>query len=116
MFMPCAAEIHVVYTHERTCQPCLDGVTTSLPLTLRLLNVVRRSAMVTTVNHDCEHEFDDHIVIATTSDPLDGGVIICQVKGCLCTQTWGVNTTPARHVPGPQELDALRQRLQTEEP
>lgn len=38
----------------------------------------------------CPHPFDDHLVIATTDDPLAGGVIICPVRDCDCHGTWDI--------------------------
>ena len=74
---------------------------------------------------DCTHDFDGHLVIATTGDPMDGGIIICQVKGCMFFSTWapgwhnsdGTDTKlDAKRVPDLFELAELRHQLQTEEP
>lgn len=42
----------------------------------------------------CEHSFDAHAVIPTTSDPLDGGIMLCPEPGCRCFHTWSPTYGP----------------------
>lgn len=37
----------------------------------------------------CMHPLDEHVVIAH-GDPLDGGVMVCPVAGCVCVSRWDV--------------------------
>lgn len=60
----------------------------------------------------CPHLFEPHIVVATTGDPMQGGVIICQVKNCGCFATWGADGKPTEFVPNPEQVDLIRDDLQ----
>lgn len=67
----------------------------------------------------CSHSFDAHSVIATTGDPLGGGVILCPVRGCQCYATWapavrGESTSGADvdYIPDRLEIERLREWLQ----
>jgi hypothetical protein len=55
-------------------------------------------------------------MIATTGDPMRGGVMLCQVKDCTCYATWspqGVDREKVRE-PDEAELAGMRQALQSE--
>lgn len=67
----------------------------------------------------CHHEFDFHVLIATSDDgPLGGGIILCPVMGCECYATWGVavkgdsQSDPPKSIPDRAEVAALRERIQ----
>ena len=60
----------------------------------------------------CRHPFDPHVMIATTGDPDDGGMMICPERDCTCVSTWGANGNPAKLVPAPEEVEELRRRVQ----
>lgn len=68
----------------------------------------------------CGHDFDPHIVLATGTRVTHGGVIICQVKGCLCYATWDApqlgGTRDDVVEPSEEALALFRQRLQVEDP
>jgi hypothetical protein len=71
------------------------------------------------VSDDCErcgHEWDPHLVVATTGDPLEGGVIICHVGGCQCFGTWGLPQLGVTRedvvVPDRAEIELMRERFQ----
>lgn len=70
--------------------------------------------------YQCHHDFNPHKMVATTGDPIDGGVIICQVKGCKCFSTWAVPQAGGSRervfVPDEIELAEIRRQMQTEEP
>lgn len=64
----------------------------------------------------CGHDFDDHACIATTRDPMDGGIILCPREGCRCYSTWspgfpGQSHHEPKHLPDAFELAALHQRI-----
>lgn len=61
----------------------------------------------------CGHPFNPHAVISTSNSPLDGGIILCAVKGCPCYATWGVESGPAKVIPDRFELEAIRERIQS---
>jgi len=65
----------------------------------------------------CSHPFDPHLVIATGETPFDGGIIICNVKGCQCYGTWDVPQLGGRREdidePDRAELEEMRERMQT---
>jgi hypothetical protein len=50
----------------------------------------------------CQHLFDPHRVIATTGDPMEGGVMVCDVPECMCFSTWSVQNRPKPEV-SPEE-------------
>jgi len=66
----------------------------------------------------CTHPFDIHALIATTGDPLEGGIILCPVKDCECYATWGCAITgdktspPPKRIPDRFEIANLRESLQ----
>jgi hypothetical protein len=60
----------------------------------------------------CGHLFDPHVLIATTGEPADGGVMFCPVEGCECVATWGMEGGPAKYVPSPEEIASLRMWVQ----
>lgn len=65
--------------------------------------------------HDCaqcEHDFDDHVVMPTAVDPADGGIILCPSKGCLCFTTWSVANRGVARIPDPEEIELLREQFQ----
>jgi hypothetical protein len=43
-------------------------------------------------NPACGHSFDGHRMIAP-GDPLQGGVMMCPVRGCPCWSTWSCKGT-----------------------
>lgn len=61
----------------------------------------------------CQHPFDPHVMIATTADPDDGGMMICPKRGCSCASTWGTNGNPPKRMPEPAEVEELRRRVQS---
>lgn len=65
----------------------------------------------------CSHLFDPHLMVTTGSSPTEGGVMLCNVKGCLCYATWSApqlgSTRETIRVPDDDELADLRRRLQT---
>lgn len=66
----------------------------------------------------CDHRADPHLVVATNEDPLLGGVVLCQVKGCMCFSTWApqwVGRDDVR-IPDDDELNTMRLNLQTDNP
>jgi hypothetical protein len=64
------------------------------------------------VCQQCGHPSDPHALFATTGDPMEGGIMLCPVRGCRCYSTWGVGDAPAVRVPDEAETEALRQELQ----
>ena len=60
----------------------------------------------------CQHPFDPHAVIATTGDPMDGGIMLCPEPECLCFMTWGLHGGPAKLVPDDAVIGRLRRKLQ----
>jgi hypothetical protein len=60
----------------------------------------------------CGHASDPHVLIATTGDPSDGGIMLCPFVYCECFATWGVNGGPAKLVPDRAEIAALREQTQ----
>lgn len=67
----------------------------------------------------CLDPFDDHAMIATTGDPMDGGIILCLVVLCRCFDTWLPShpdlAETAPFVPSPEEIDIMRFSLQSPE-
>lgn len=65
----------------------------------------------------CGHAFDPHLMVTTGASPKDGGVMLCNVKGCLCYATWSApqlgSTRQTIRVPDDDELARMRKRLQT---
>lgn len=70
----------------------------------------------TLAGKDCEicgHPFDPHSLVATSEDPLDGGVILCPVKDCECYATWSMRPkTPPARIPDRFELAHIREHIQ----
>lgn len=70
------------------------------------------------VHSGCGHPFDEHVLYATGSTPMDGGVMLCPVQGCMCFSTWSApfvkesKRTDIR-VPDVDELAAMREVLQS---
>jgi hypothetical protein len=60
----------------------------------------------------CGHAFDPHVIVATTGDQADGGIMLCPVAECECFATWGLNDGPVTFVPDRAEIAALRERFQ----
>lgn len=61
----------------------------------------------------CGHLFDPHAVVATTGNPMDGGIILCPEKGCTCYSTWSViPKTPPKYVPNRFEVERIREQIQ----
>ena len=56
----------------------------------------------------CGHPYPPHSLIATTTEPTEGGIILCPVPGCDCLSTWG----PVQKIPADAEVAALREELQ----
>ena len=74
----------------------------------------------------CDHPDGPHTLIATTGNPLQGGIILCPVAGCPCFATWTTAYSPGRplipgtgpedvFVPPPAEIDMLRATIQRRE-
>lgn len=64
----------------------------------------------------CGHEFDPHVLVTTSEDAVDGGVMLCPVPGCLCWATWGYQKNPTKRVPDEAEIAALRADIQKPRP
>lgn len=62
----------------------------------------------------CGHPDGPHALVATTGDPMDGGIMICPVAGCWCYHTWGVEGREAKRVPNPDETERIRAMIQEE--
>jgi hypothetical protein len=63
----------------------------------------------------CQHPFDPHAMIATTGNPLDGGVMLCPDPGCMCFATWSAPGSDGRTqvvLPDAEELAAMRAFIQ----
>ena len=71
----------------------------------------------------CQHAFDPHIIIGLVFKDTDklrevplAGYIICQVKGCMCRNTWGLQgLVNPDEIPvlTEEELDEYRKEFQT---
>jgi hypothetical protein len=59
----------------------------------------------------CPHDFDPHVVVATTGDPLQGGVMVCPEPECKCASTWAPEGTPRPAMPSQEELDKIREKI-----
>lgn len=64
----------------------------------------------------CGHPFGPHAVVATSGNPIDGGIMLCPVPDCRCFSTWDTNAPGAKKkedvfVPAPAEIEALRTLL-----
>jgi hypothetical protein len=64
----------------------------------------------------CGDDFGEHALINTTGDPMDGGVIICPRRNCMCYSTWSAHYLGQEHhtpkeIPTPDELTGFRERL-----
>lgn len=66
----------------------------------------------------CGHPFDPHRMIATGATPDQGGIMICNRKGCECFSTWSVPQLGSEredvYVPPAIDIEALREQLQTD--
>lgn len=60
----------------------------------------------------CPEPFDDHIVMPTSADPLDGGIILCPHKGCECVTMWSPAGRDVARIPSDAEVATLRRELQ----
>jgi hypothetical protein len=60
----------------------------------------------------CRHAFDPHVMVATTGEAADGGVMLCPVPGCECYGTWGLDGGPTARIPDRFEVAALREQVQ----
>lgn len=56
----------------------------------------------------CGHPFNPHVVVATSGDPLAGGLIFC--PDCDCVSTWGVNNDRPP-MPAPDVVAAFRKAV-----
>ena len=66
---------------------------------------------------ECGHPFDPHIFIPTREMPQQGGIVICQTKGCECLATYDfppISTEADVVMPTDDELTRLRHILQSE--
>jgi hypothetical protein len=63
---------------------------------------------------ECGHDWGQHDLIATTGDPIDGGIILCPVPGCECYSTWSTDGKGKETVYQPpiEEVDLIRAELQ----
>lgn len=61
---------------------------------------------------DCQHPFDDHILMPTAVDPQDGGIVLCPHRGCECLTTWAVEDREVARIPSEGEIATLRRELQ----
>lgn len=48
--------------------------------------------------YNCGHLFDPHVLIATTGDPMEGGIGLCPEDGCPCFSTWSTRGRPPETV------------------
>jgi hypothetical protein len=61
----------------------------------------------------CAHLFDPHSLVATTGDPMDGGIMLCPEPGCVCYSTWSMKPkTPPKLVPDRFQIEAIREQIQ----
>ena len=60
----------------------------------------------------CAHDFGPHSMIATTGNPMDGGIMLCPEPGCVCFSTWGAQGGPAKYIPDRFELEEIREYVQ----
>lgn len=68
------------------------------------------------VCQQCQHAFDPHVLVTTTGDPLDGGIILCPVPRCRCFGTWGTQAGRASvEVPDEVEVEVIRASVQSGE-
>ena len=75
----------------------------------------------------CNHDDGAHTLIATTGNPLQGGIILCPEPSCQCFATWCTAYGPEHRpvipgtsredvfVPPPAEIDELRALIQRRE-
>jgi hypothetical protein len=68
----------------------------------------------------CGHDFGNHACVATTKDPMNGGIILCPRRGCRCYSTWSPNypgqeSHMPRRVPDSEELADLHERIWAQE-
>ena len=59
----------------------------------------------------CGHKFDPHILVGTTGDPQDGGIIVCNLDGCQCYSTWGLEGKKPVRIPDRFELERIREQV-----
>ena len=67
---------------------------------------------------ECGHPFDPHHLIATKAHVTEGGIILCNIRGCECISSWDVPPFSTQRdvlIPNEEELTRLRRMLQTEE-
>lgn len=67
----------------------------------------------------CSHPFSPHHLIATTGDPLEGGIILCPEAGCECFSTWGASfdgqkSAKPKRIPDRFETAQLREIIQSD--
>lgn len=60
----------------------------------------------------CPDPFDDHIVMPTAVDPMDGGIILCPHQDCECVITWSPVGRDVARIPSEDEVATLRRELQ----
>lgn len=62
----------------------------------------------------CGHPFDPHVLVATTGEAMQGGIIVCPAAGCRCWSTWAPEGVPpdAVRVPSMEEVLAIRADIQ----
>jgi hypothetical protein len=64
----------------------------------------------------CGDDFDEHVMVATSGDPMDGGIVLCPNRGCPCYSTWsphyaGQESHTPKVIPNSHELAAMRERI-----
>jgi hypothetical protein len=64
----------------------------------------------------CGDDFGEHSLIKTTGDVMDGGVVICPRRNCMCYSTWsphypGQEAFVPKDIPTEEELAGFRERL-----
>lgn len=66
----------------------------------------------------CDHEFGPHAIIATSvgadgvhTDPVKGGIILCQIRDCCCFATWGFGDLEDVTIPDEETTTMLRNRI-----
>jgi hypothetical protein len=65
----------------------------------------------------CGDLFDPHVMVPTSEDPRDGGIILCPVKGCQCYATWDAGSgRPEVRIPSNHEITKLRENVQAGRP
>lgn len=64
----------------------------------------------------CGDDFGEHSLINMTGDVMDGGVVLCPRRNCMCYSTWsphypGQESHMPKQIPTPDELADYRERL-----